>query len=209
MGDKYDVLFKVILVGDMNVGKTSIVKRFKDGEFSEHLKNTIGVDFCVQTLCVEDKIVKLQIWDTAGDERYKCIMPNYYRNADAAIIVFDLTNRESFQNVGVWHENIRNYSGDTTTNLLVGNKSDLEDNREVSKSEANAFAGSHRIFGYVETSAKDNSNVDDAFYKIARELLRMSGENGYIPFGSLQATSLDLRATSPADGSWWSCCGYT
>ncbi|KAK3101143.1 hypothetical protein FSP39_001253 [Pinctada imbricata] len=208
MGDRtYDFLYKIVLVGNLGVGKTSIARRFAEGKFSEEHKSTIGVDFTVQTVQIEDKIVKLQIWDTSGQERFRSITQGYYRNAHGAILVYDITNRESFQDVERWLNDVQQYSGYSTINLLIGNKSDLHESSQVSLSEAESFAGSKGMLAAIETSAKSDLNVDQTFYCISKELLRWNGASSYMD--SLRQDSIALHSIPQGDNSWYSCCSYS
>lgn len=129
--EQYDFLFKLVLVGDASVGKTCVVQRFKTGAFSERQGSTIGVDFTMKTLEIQGKRVKLQIWDTAGQERFRTITQSYYRSANGAILAYDITKRSSFLSVPHWIEDVRKYAGSNIVQLLIGNKSDLSELREV------------------------------------------------------------------------------
>lgn len=202
MTDRYDVLYKVVLVGDLGVGKTSILQRYKFGVFEENYKATIGVDFTVQTLKIDNKTVKLQIWDTSGQERFKAMIPKFYRDAHAALIVFDVTNTESFEGVGKWLQDVNYFSGLRTTSLLLGNKCDLINERKVKLCDAQSFALRNDMLDVIETSAKENSNIDEAFLQLSKELLK---REDYISLGSMRP-SLTLDNSSPAESSWWGCC---
>eukprot|EP00940_MAST-03C_sp_MAST-3C-sp2_P001538 g1538.t1 len=161
-----DFLFKLLLIGDTSVGKSCLLLRFADDEFRKDYISTIGVDFKIRTITMDGKLVKLQIWDTAGQERFRNITSSYYRGAHGIIIVFDLTNQSSFKNVRDWLGEIDKHALQTVDKLLVGNKSDLTQHREVSGDEAKDLAASLGL-PYVETSAKASENVDEAFYKLA------------------------------------------
>uniref|UniRef100_A0A4X2LD10 Ras-related protein Rab-43 n=1 Tax=Vombatus ursinus TaxID=29139 RepID=A0A4X2LD10_VOMUR len=163
--EQYDFLFKLVLVGDASVGKTCVVQRFKTGSFSERQGSTIGVDFTMKTLEIQGKRVKLQIWDTAGQERFRTITQSYYRSANGAILAYDITKRSSFLSVPHWIEDVRKYAGANIVQLLIGNKSDLSDLREVQLTEAQLLAERYEILCAIETSAKDSSNVEEAFVK--------------------------------------------
>ncbi|CAM9603062.1 unnamed protein product [Heterosigma akashiwo] len=167
----YDYLFKLVLIGDSGVGKSCILLRFADDTFTESYISTIGVDFRFRSVRVKDKIIKLQIWDTAGQERFRTITSAYYRGADGIIMVYDVTNEPSFDNVNDWLSEVNRYSSQYSCKLLVGNKADREAERAVSKETAEEFANSLSI-PFLETSAKNNTNVEDAFIKIAEQLMR-------------------------------------
>ncbi|KAK7891704.1 hypothetical protein WMY93_023667 [Mugilogobius chulae] len=129
--DSFDFLFKIILVGDSNVGKTCVVQRFKSGIFIEKQQNTIGVDFTVRTLDIDGKKVKLQVWDTAGQERFRTITQSYYRSAHGAMVAYDITRRSTFESVSHWIREVEQHGAASVVLILIGNKSDLHTNRQV------------------------------------------------------------------------------
>jgi len=167
MDQDYEYLFKTIVIGDGGVGKTALTLRFSKGIFTEDYKMTIGVDFNVKTISIDtDEGVircKLQVWDTGGEERFGAIRPMYYRGALGAILVFDLTNYASFEHLLKWIEEVRTNIKIEIPLLLVGNKSDLTDQRAISMKEINQFAKDFNLY-YVETSAKTGNRVNDCFY---------------------------------------------
>ncbi|XP_026871091.1 ras-related protein Rab-43 isoform X4 [Electrophorus electricus] len=171
--DSYDFVFKIVLVGDVGVGKTCVVQRFKTGIFIERQGNTIGVDFTMKTMEIQGKRVK--IWDTAGQERFRTITQSYYRSTNGAIITYDITKKASFMSVPKWMEDVKKYGGSNIAPLLIGNKSDLTDQRDVSFEEAQTMARQLDFMSVIETSAKDSSNVDEAFNKMASELMLRHG----------------------------------
>ena len=166
MSEEYDYLFKSIVVGDGGVGKTALTLRFSKGFFQEEYKMTIGVDFHVKTIDLKTKDgitrTKLQIWDTGGQERFASIRPMYYRGALGALLIFDLTSMSSFEHLPQWIEEIRANAKEEIPLLLVGNKADLEDQREVFLDEINEFSKDFGLY-YTETSAKTGKNVGDCF----------------------------------------------
>jgi len=166
---EYDYLFKLLLIGDSGVGKSSLLLRFADNSYSESFIATIGVDFKIKTIEVENKVVKLQIWDTAGQEKFRTITSSYYRGAHGIIIVYDVTNRESFDNVKNWINEIARYASENVNRLLVGNKSDLEGKKAVTYEEGKELADSLGI-NFIETSAKTSSNVEQSFLRMAGEI---------------------------------------
>ncbi|XP_039966447.1 ras-related protein Rab-43 [Bactrocera neohumeralis] len=171
--ENFDFLFKVVLIGDCGTGKTCIVERFKTGNFIERHGNTIGVDFSMKTVNIEGKQVKLQIWDTAGQERFRTITQSYYRSANGVIIVYDITKRSSFSNLQKWIEEVRRYTASNVLLILIGNKCDLDEEREVDFEEAKQMCQYiPEILFVMETSAKQNTNVEDAFVCLATELKR-------------------------------------
>ena len=161
----YDVCVKSIIIGDSGVGKSSLLYRYTDQDWNPHYIATIGVDFKVLTFERKTKIVKLQLWDTAGQERFRTITHSYYRGSHAVMLVFDITNRESFENVRTWVGDVRKYGSEGLPMVLVGNKCDCESQRVVSDEEAEALAESLSC-SYVRASAKENKNVDTAFESI-------------------------------------------
>ena len=164
---KYDYLFKLILIGDSSVGKSSILSRFADNKFTESNISTIGVDFSVKTLEIENKIVKLQIWDTSGQCRFKSITQSYYRGAHGVVLVYDVSKPDSFQSLVQWLDNIEKHCVTKVNILIVGNKVDL--GRKVSQTDAMSFTLHHSAM-HVETSAKLNLNIEKAFVNIARSI---------------------------------------
>ena len=170
MDEEYDYLFKSIVVGDGGVGKTALTLRFSKGFFTEDYKMTIGVDFHVKTISIDsdEGIIrsKLQIWDTGGQERFQSIRPMYYRGSLGALLIFDLTNSASFEHLPTWIEEVRANAKTEIPFLLVGNKSDLLDQRAITLEEINSFTRNFNLY-YMETSAKTGEGVGDCFYILA------------------------------------------
>ncbi len=162
-------LFKVIVVGDAATGKTAVTMRWATGTFSESYRMTIGVDFAVKIVEADGKKVKLSVWDTAGQERFSHIRPMYFRGARGSIIVYDVTNKKSFENVGNWLEEVKKHC-DRIPLLLVGNKIDLEDQREVTTKEGEGLAKKLGI-PFFETSAKTGELVTKCFTMLAKEMV--------------------------------------
>ena len=165
----FDYLFKVIVVGDGTVGKTALTIRFATGTFRESYKMTIGVDFSVKTVHVDGKKVKLQIWDTGGQERFSYIRPLYYKGAMGCLYVYDITNRQSFLNLDKWMAEVKSKCGDIPAQL-VGNKVDLIDQKKVSSDEGQEY-GQGKNLPFYETSAKEGNNVNIAFQELAKMMV--------------------------------------
>ncbi|KAF9162651.1 Ras- protein Rab-11A [Actinomortierella ambigua] len=166
--DEYDYLYKVVLIGDSGVGKSNLLSRFTQNEFSLESRSTIGIEFATRTVDISGKTVKAQIWDTAGQERYRAITTAFYRGAVGALLVYDISRHNTFDNVSRWLAELRDNSDPNVLIILVGNKSDLRHLRAVSTEEAMAFAEKNNIM-FIETSALDASNVDDAFMLLLTE----------------------------------------
>ena len=160
--------YKIVLLGDSSVGKSSIVLRVCKDEYKEFQENTIGAAFLTKTLNIDSDIIKFEIWDTAGQERYHSLTPMYYRGSNAALIVFDITADASFAQAKKWIDELRT-TGNEALIFLVGNKCDLEESRVITKEEAQTYARSLSI-EYTETSAKMNINITELFENIARKL---------------------------------------
>jgi len=170
MATEYDYLFKLLLIGDSGVGKSCLLLRFADHTYTESYISTIGVDFKIRTITTRDeKTIKLQIWDTAGQERFRTITSSYYRGAHGIIVVYDVTDQESFNNVKQWLNEIERYACEKVNKLLVGNKCDLVSKKAVSYEVAKAFADKLDI-PFLETSAKAATNVEKAFLTMADEI---------------------------------------
>jgi len=168
---EYDYLFKLVLIGDSGVGKSCLLLRFADDNFTDSYISTIGVDFRFRTITIDKKTVKLQIWDTAGQERFRTITSAYYRGADGIIMVYDVTSQESFDHVEEWLSEVDRYANENTSKLLIGNKADLVDEKQVAEDVALKFAEKLGI-PFLETSAKTATNVDAAFLTMAKELIK-------------------------------------
>ncbi|KAJ1548844.1 GTP-binding protein of the rab [Cladochytrium tenue] len=169
MNPEYDYLFKLLLIGDSGVGKSCLLLRFADDTYTESYISTIGVDFKIRTIELEGKTVKLQIWDTAGQERFRTITSSYYRGAHGIIVVYDVTDQETFNNVKQWLQEIDRYAVEGVNKLLVGNKSDLTSKKVVEFSVAKEFADQLQV-PFLETSAKNSSNVEQAFLTMAKQI---------------------------------------
>ncbi|VDN54793.1 unnamed protein product [Dracunculus medinensis] len=184
MNPEYDYLFKLLLIGDSGVGKSCLLLRFADDTYTESYISTIGVDFKIRTIELDGKTIKLQIWDTAGQERFRTITSSYYRGAHGIIVVYDITDQESFNNVKQWLTEIERYACENVNKLLVGNKCDLTTKRTVEESAAKMDYGYFKTFQeyadqlgipFLETSAKSATNVEQAFLTMAAEIKNRMG----------------------------------
>lgn len=196
MNPEYDYLFKILLVGDSGVGKSSLLLRFADDTFCDSYISTIGVDFKIKTVILDEKVVKLQIWDSAGQERFKTLTTTYYRGAHGIAVVYDVTDRNTFINCGSWLTEIERHACEGVLKLIVGNKCDKTD-REVDTEAAASFAEKLSI-KYLESSAKNAINVDRLFMTMAAELKEKLGtplveEKETLQIGSGTHLKLDNR----------------
>jgi len=172
MNPKIDYVFKVVLIGDSAVGKSQILSRFARDEFSLDSKATIGVEFQTRTVVIDHKSVKAQIWDTAGQERYRAVTSAYYRGAVGAMLVYDITKRQTFDHVPRWLEELRNHADNNIVIMLVGNKCDLDNLRAVPTEDAKEFAQKEGLF-FLETSALEATNVETAFLTVLTEIFKI------------------------------------
>ena len=171
--DDYEFIFKVLLLGNSNVGKSSLFLRFVDDIWNDTFVPTMGVDFKIKTFDIDEKRIKMQIWDTAGQERFKNIIASYYRGAHGILLIYDVTDKDSFKNLSNWLIEIEKNSSKNVLKVLIGNKTDLEEKRVISYNQAKEFADSYGL-KYIETSAKKNLNVNEAFATLGRELMLAS-----------------------------------
>ncbi|KAJ3673752.1 hypothetical protein LUZ60_005744 [Juncus effusus] len=202
--------YKLVFVGDQSVGKTSIITRFMYDKFDSTYQPTIGIDFLSKTMYLEDRTVRLQLWDTAGQERFRSLIPSYIRDSSVAIIVYDISDRQSFLNVSKWIEEVHTQKRHDVIIVLVGNKNDLIDQRQVSLDEGEAKARELGVIVFMETSAKSGFNIKTLFRKIASTLPGM--ENNF-SVGKEDLVDINLRPSvkisAPADQeqpkSTWGC----
>jgi len=170
-GDDYDYLFKLLLIGDSGSGKSCLLMRFADDNYTDCHMATIGVDFKIRQVVLDGKQLKLQIWDTAGQERFKTITSSYYRGAHGIMVVYDVTERESFENLQRWLDEIERYAPDNVAKLILGNKVDQQSRRAIDFTSGKEYADSLGIM-FAETSAKMSMNVDEAFMMMASVLVK-------------------------------------
>lgn len=168
--ETYDYMFKVLLLGDAGVGKTSLMWRFSDDVFNHTYISTIGIDFKLRTIDVQGQKVRLQVWDTAGQERFHAISVSYYRTAAGIMLVYDITRRRSFENIAKWLRKIDEHAKEDVIKLLIGNKCDMEQPRAVMREEGEKLADEYDM-PFFETSAKENESIKEAFECIAEEIM--------------------------------------
>eukprot|EP01112_Ceratiomyxa_fruticulosa_P012704 TRINITY_DN3534_c0_g1_i1.p1 TRINITY_DN3534_c0_g1~~TRINITY_DN3534_c0_g1_i1.p1 ORF type:complete len:226 (+),score=41.79 TRINITY_DN3534_c0_g1_i1:226-903(+) len=166
---EHDYLFKIVIIGDSSVGKSNLLVRFTRNEYNDRSKATIGVDFGTKSIEVEGRTIVAQCWDTAGQERFRAVTSGYYRGAVGAMIVYDITNKTSFKNVTRWLNELREMADPEILIMMVGNKCDLEHQREVPTNEAKAFAEGNKI-SFLETSALTAQNVNLAFETLLKQI---------------------------------------
>ena len=173
--EDYEFIFKVLLLGNSNAGKSSLFLRFVDDIWNDTFVPTIGVDFKIKTFDIDEKKIKMQIWDTAGQERFKNIIASYYRGAHGILLIYDVTDKDSFKNLSNWLIEIEKNASKNVLKVLIGNKSDLEDKRVVTYNQGKEFADTYGL-KFIETSAKKNLNVTEAFETLGRELMAASDD---------------------------------
>lgn len=198
--------YKLVFLGDQSVGKTSIITRFMYDNFDRHYQATIGIDFLSKTMYLEDRTVRLQLWDTAGQERFRSLIPSYIRDSSVAVVVYDVSNRASFLNTAKWIEDVRAERGSDVVLCLVGNKTDLgNDKRQVSTEEGEERAQKDGIM-FMECSAKAGYNVKSLFRKLATALPNEKAESktAAAPAGGMVTVKL---AESPANLDEAKSCG--
>jgi len=178
-GPKIDYVFKIVLIGDSAVGKSQLLARFARNEFSLDSKATIGVEFQTRTLVIDHKTVKAQIWDTAGQERYRAVTSAYYRGAVGAMLVYDITKRQTFDHVARWLEELRGHADNNIVIMLIGNKCDLGNLRAVPIEDAKEFAQREGLF-FLETSALEAINVESAFLTVLTDIYRIISKKALI-----------------------------
>ena len=167
----YDVIFKIVLIGDTSVGKTNILSKYLNDEFDPDSKATVGVEFGTKNFNIDNNVVKVQIWDTAGQERYRSITNAYYKGAKGCILVYDITNKTTFENIDKWLSELKGNGDENMSIILLGNKSDLESDREISLEEGKEKAKFYKL-AFMETSALNGNNIDAAFDELITDVFK-------------------------------------
>ncbi|KAL0234962.1 hypothetical protein GEMRC1_001544 [Eukaryota sp. GEM-RC1] len=193
----YDYIFKLIVIGNTATGKSSLLSRYVEHKFDDQMTHTIGVEFGSSLISIDGKTIKLQIWDTAGQERFAAVTRSYYRSAVGCILVYDVTRRETFNQISVWLQEARTLADPECVMCLVGNKTDISA-RAVSTEEGHKFAQENGLI-FVETSAKLNTNVEDLFVNTAQAIYEQ------VKVGKLQGHSSPASQPQPSSGDSCSC----
>ncbi|KAL1932097.1 hypothetical protein VTP01DRAFT_9153 [Rhizomucor pusillus] len=201
----YDHLIKLLLIGDSGVGKSCLLLRFSDDSFTPSFITTIGIDFKIRTIELDGKRIKLQIWDTAGQERFRTITTAYYRGAMGILLVYDVTDEKSFGNVRNWFSNIEQHANEGVNKILIGNKCDMEDKRVVSTEQGQALANELGI-GFIETSAKANIGVEQAFFDLARDIKKRQFDTQQTQQIRREEVKLDTTPAKSSGSSGPPCC---
>ena len=194
--ENYDFIFKVLLLGNSDVGKSSLLLRYVDSVWNDAFVPTIGVDFKVKTLTINEKRVKMQIWDTAGQERFRTVVSTYFRGAHGILLLYDVTNRDSFKNLESWLIEIEKNAKEKVLKILIGNKCDLTDDREITSDEGKAFALRNGM-EFMETSAKMNTNVSEAFETLGKLMIEFNSKSNTTSQKNNQ--NKNLKASSGMD----------
>ena len=171
--EPYDLLFKLILIGDSSVGKSNILLNYLKGEFDKNSKATVGVEFGTKNIMINNKKIKIQIWDTAGQERYRSITSAYYKGAKGALIVYDITRKNTFDNIDKWISDLKLNGDKNICILIVGNKSDLNEQREVDKELGKKKAEMFKT-AFMETSALNGENISKAFEEVIEQIYQLN-----------------------------------
>jgi len=193
--------FKLVFLGEQSVGKTSLITRFMYDSFDSMYQATIGIDFLSKTMYLDDRTVRLQLWDTAGQERFRSLIPSYIRDSSVAVVVYDISNANSFENTRKWVDDVRGERGNDVIIVLVGNKTDLNDKRQVTTEQGEKKAKENNLM-FIETSAKVGHNVKNMFRMIAQALPGMEGEGQQ---GGSQMIDVNINPSQPTDNNACAC----
>ncbi|KMT20255.1 hypothetical protein BVRB_1g002590 [Beta vulgaris subsp. vulgaris] len=197
---RIDYVYKVVVIGDSAVGKSQLLSRFAKNEFCLDSKSTIGVEFQTRTVTIKSKVVKAQIWDTAGQERYRAVTSAYYRGALGAVVVYDITKRQTFDHVARWIDELRAHADNSIVIMLIGNKADLVDQRAVPTEDAVEFAQDQGLF-FSEASALSGDNVEKAFFRVLEEIYSNVTSKKALDCDSPTGNKLNGHASVPLQGS--------
>ena len=167
----YDMIFKIVLIGDTSVGKTNILSKYLSNEFDPDSKATVGVEFGTKDFKIDNNIVKVQIWDTAGQERYRSITNAYYKGAKGSLLVYDITNPKSFENLDKWLSDLKTNGEEKISIILIGNKSDLEEDRKITTEQVKEKAEFYKL-AFMETSALNGNNIEKAFNELITDVYK-------------------------------------
>ncbi|KAJ2817694.1 GTP-binding protein [Coemansia erecta] len=201
----YDYLMKLLLIGDSGVGKSCLLLRFSDDQFTPSFITTIGIDFKIRTIELDGKRIKLQIWDTAGQERFRTITTAYYRGAMGILLVYDVTDERSFNNIENWYMNVEQHANEGVNKILIGNKCDIEERRAVSRDMGQALANKFNI-QFKETSAKSNINVEEAFLELASDIKKRLLDSSSQPDHSANDGNININDTQKSSSQGPTCC---
>ena len=194
---EYDMSYKLIVIGDCGVGKSCLTAKATKNYFEENYKSTVGFEFCTFNIKINDKAIKMQIWDTCGQEAYKSLISSFYRNSSLAILVYSIDNYESFENIKLWLNEVKTQSNPDIKIFLIGNKIDLEEKRVITKEMAEEFTNNNKINFFLETSAKTGFNAKNVFIEAAKQLFEE--QKNYKERAQNLGNSDDKMFTNPTD----------
>jgi len=196
--------YKLVFLGDESVGKTSIITRFMYDHFDSNYQATIGIDFLSKTMYLDDHVIRLQLWDTAGQERFRSLIPSYIRDSSVAMIVYDTTNENSFKSVNKWVEDVREERGNDVVVMLVGNKADLQEDRQITTTQGEQKAAELNVI-FMETSAKSGKNIKQLFRVVATKLPGMGEQNQLLTGEDEEKVVLIKRSENPQEQNSCTC----
>ena len=197
-GEESDIILKILLLGDTSVGKTSILKTYNGDKFEENSIGTIGVEYAYKIITYKNMKIKLQIWDTSGEEKFRSITNNFYRNADGLFLVYDLTREDTFENIRNWLRDIKEYNGDLKI-IILGNKLDLFDQRVISIERATNYATRNNL-KHIETSAKDGTNIEKSFEALIELIINGRTKEEMLAEITHKDTSVTIVSESKSKG---------